>query len=524
MYRKCWLTLISSFVLYFGSFAQVIFDSPQMPTFNNLTTSDVTTGRPTLNWTPPTFDPQYYDPTGYIIYRKYVDILNPNGIYIAIDTVDNPAITTYTDNTTSFNDGRYSYAVASRGPTIPSQITLPHSNIFITSFYDSCFQKIDLSWEKYEGWGNHIEKYDVYIGDNPNPATYTLHTTLPGTINRLSILNVIQNRDYYFYIRAKKQNEALTTFSNLYYRRTTMPLHPTSMVIDSVIAGDTKVEIFFKIDQGTELTNFQVVRWEFPDSVKSIFTRKILHSFSDKTTEQYSDESDNWAARTRPFYYKIDALNSCPKIVKVSNHTNSITPNIHADDGMKNSVQWDELFIDKDIPSRASNYAVYKVIRYAYTNVALPPVNLPETDQLEMIDDVSGFEGQGYSIKFCYQIEAVERNTLGQTALLSRSRIQCVEIVPGVKMPDAIMPTDNTATYGSPRNIFAPTITFRATYTLNVYNRWGNIIFSGENKGWNGFLSSGELAKEGTYIYRLVVRTEGNKDVIKEGSFVVVYK
>ena len=33
---------------------------------------------------------------------------------------------------------------------------------------------------------------------------------------------------------------------------------------------------------------------------------------------------------------------------------------------------------------------------------------------------------------------------------------------------------------------------------------------------------NGELAKEGTYIYRLVVRTEGNKDVIKEGSFVVV--
>jgi len=519
MFRKCWLTFFLLFVFYHGSIAQVVFDSPKMPTLENLTTADITTGIPTLNWTPPTPDPQYYDPTGYIIYRKYYDALNPNGIYQAIDTVNDPAITTYTDNSgISFNNGRYTYAIASKGPTLPSQITDPHSNIFITSFYDSCFQKLDLSWTKYEGWGNRIEKYDVYIGYNANPATYTLHATLPGTTNRISIMNVVENSDYYFYVSAKKLNEPFTTFSNLYHRRTTMPVSPSFIKIDSIIGGDTKVKLYFNIDQTTELTNFQVVRWEFHDSIKSIFTSKTLHTFSDKTKNYYADSSDSWASRTRPFYYKIDALNTCPKIVKASNHTNSITPKVHADDGMKNSIRWDSLWVDKTI----NDAVVYRVTRFAYTNAALPPVYLPQTDKVELIDDVKQFEGQGYSIKFCYQIEAIERNTLLQTTMLSRSRIQCVDIIPGVRMPDAIMPNDTK--FVGIRNILAPTITFLATYSLSVYNRWGSLVFSGENKGWNGYLPNGELAKEGTYIYRLIVRTIGNKDVIKEGSFVVVYR
>jgi hypothetical protein len=297
------------------------------------------------------------------------------------------------------------------------------------------------------------------------------------------------------------------------------------MRVDSIVAEDQKVNIYFQIDPSTEITDFRVVRWENSDSVKSIFSKKELNKFSDPSITYFADSADSWAARTRPFYYKVDALNSCPKVVKITNHANSITPKVQSR-GMINNIQWDQLFIDT-ARENIGNYARYRVIRQAYTTTPLAPVYLPETDQLEITDDVHGFEGQGYSIQFCYRIEGFEINTSGDTVMLSRSRMQCTEIVPGVIMPDAIIPTDNShpnSATGNSRNTLVPIITFRANYTLSVYNRWGNLIFSGENEGWNGRLSNGQFAKEGAYVYRLVVHTSGNNDVIKTGNVTVIYK
>lgn len=520
MSRRCWILFIINVGLSLASYAQ-INDRPQWPTFDYLTI-DLTTGHPTLYWTPPVHDNKYPDPVGYIIYRKNIDPLNLDHA-IAIDSVLLGNITSYTDNLADGNKERLIYGIASKGPTYPSQRTSDHANIFVTSFYDSCNHKIDLSWTNYLGWGNRIEKYDVYISHNPPPAPFTLYKSIPGTDNNVSILNTIENKDYYVYVEAKKQNSTLITRSNLYYKRTNMPVHPASMFVDSIIAEDKRVNIYFKIDPNSGLNEYQVVRWENPDSVKSIFTKKILHTFSSPLKTLYADTVDSWAARTRPFYYKIDALNTCHKIVKVTNHANSITPKVVPEKGMQNRIKWDALYVDTAIHERKSNSVKYRVTRYAYKGDREEIKYLPETDQTEQIDDVQELKGEGYSIKFCYLIEAFERNTFGQITMFSQSRIQCVEIIPGVTMPDAIVPTSSTSGFGNSRNILAPVITFEADYTLSVYNRWGNLIFSGENKGWDGYLN-GQLAKEGTYIYRLVVHTLGNRDVIKEGSFVVINK
>ena len=196
-------------------------------------------------------------------------------------------------------------------------------------------------------------------------------------------------------------------------------------------------------------------------------------------------------------------------------------------DGMVNKIQWDQLFIDPERESKG-NHAVYSVIRYAdRASIPLNPAYIyPNPDELEVTDNVHDFEGKGYSIKFCYQIEGYEKNSFDDaTVMFSRSRIQCVEIIPGVIMPNAIIPTDishSNSPSGNNRNTLTPTITFVANYTLSIYNRWGNLIFNGENEGWNGRLAGGQLAKEGAYIYRLVVHTAGNRDVIKTGNVTVI--
>ncbi len=532
MNRYCWLIIILIVGYCIPAKSQT---QPKRPLSDSIyLTIDLNPGHhPTIYWAPPVFDPLYPNPTGYIIYKRIVNAINPlPGLRVPIDTVG-PGITSYTDNLSDGNIERLTYCLASLGPTRASEYTSYHSSIFIKSFYDSCYNQLKLSWDttNYLGWGNRIKKYDVYTSNSPNLASFSLLTSLPGNDPEVTITNVVENSDYYVYVKATKDTTGtggtpFVTTSNIFYKRTTMPIHPASMSIDSIIAEDKRINIYFKIDPTTGLKKFQVVRWEHPDSIKSIFSRKILHAFSDPTKTFYADTVDNWAARTRPFFYKIDALNTCLRIVKVSNHTNAITPNVLAGKGLKNKIEWDELYIDTAINEHKKDSVKYRVIRYAFRTAPEPPVFLPETDKLELIDDVNDLAGETdpYSIKFCYQIEATETDTVLKVVMFSRSRIQCVEIIPGVTMPDAIIPTDYTSNFGNSRNILVPIITFRADYSISVYNRWGNLIFYGENKGWNGYFSSGELAKEGTYIYRLVVHTLGNRDVIKEGSFVVIYK
>ncbi len=518
MNRISWLILF--LLLCFGIITKA--QKPQRPTLDYITI-DLTTGHPTIYWTPPPLGiPLFPDPTGYIIYKRIVDALSPLGRNEPIDTVL-PGVTSYTDLNSDGNTERLTYLIASNGPTEPSQLTSLHSNIFITPSYDTCNHRIKLDWLLYQGWNNETISPYYYLYDWTS-------STLIDSINKFAgnySVNVVENQNYYFYLKAKRNDKPFTTFSNLAHLETKMPKHPASMYIDSILAEDKKINIYFRIDPTTELTDFRVVRWENSDSIKSIFSKKELFRFSEPTKTYFADEADSWAARTRPFYYKVDALNICPKIVKVTNHSNSITPKVQSK-GMVNSIQWDQLFIDSSKVNKG-NYALYRVIRYAYKATPMPPVNLPLTDQLEITDDLHGpeFEGQGYLIKFCYQITGYEINTSNDTVMLSRSRIQCTEIVPGVTMPDAIIPTDNNhpnGITGSSRNILAPIITFVANYTLSVYNRWGNLIFNGENEGWNGQLSNGQLAKEGAYVYRLVVHTSGNSDVVKTGSVTVIYK
>ena len=522
MNRFKWLMVL--LIFSFSNVAKA--QKPQMPTLNYLTIN-LTNGNPTIYWTPPPLGiPLIPDPTGYIIYKRITDALSPLGRNEPIDTVL-PGITSYTDFSSSGNAERLTYLIASNGPTEPSQLTSLHSNIFITPKYDTCNNRIILEWELYKGWDNSkiYDYYYLYYGNTSNWATFALKDSINKFKGNYILNNVGENQLHYFYITAKRNDAPFITFSNLAFFDTKMPKHPSSMLVDSIIAEDKRVNIYFKIDPTTKLTDFRVIRWENSDSIKSIFSKKELYKFNDPTKTYYIDSSDSWTARTRPFYYKIDALNTCPKVVKITNHANSITPKVYSS-GMINTIQWDKLFIDT-VRENNGNYVRYRVIRYAYTTVPLPPVYLPDTDQIEITDDVHSFEGQGYSIQFCYQIEGNEVNLAGDTVMLSRSRIQCTEIVPGVIMPDAINPADYShpnAITGSNRNTLTPIITFKANYTLSIYNRWGNLIFNGENEGWNGHLSGGQLAKEGAYIYRLVVHTIGDRDVIKTGNVTVVYQ
>jgi flagellar hook assembly protein FlgD len=60
-------------------------------------------------------------------------------------------------------------------------------------------------------------------------------------------------------------------------------------------------------------------------------------------------------------------------------------------------------------------------------------------------------------------------------------------------------------------------------YKITIYNRIGEIVYSGTNVGWDGRMANGSLAREGTYVYRLEVELESTRKLVKTGNLNVVY-
>jgi len=54
---------------------------------------------------------------------------------------------------------------------------------------------------------------------------------------------------------------------------------------------------------------------------------------------------------------------------------------------------------------------------------------------------------------------------------------------------------------------------------MQVFDRWGKIVFSGERTTdlWNGIGPDGKESPQGTYAYRLIVNTRGGKEHVFNG-------
>jgi gliding motility-associated-like protein len=68
--------------------------------------------------------------------------------------------------------------------------------------------------------------------------------------------------------------------------------------------------------------------------------------------------------------------------------------------------------------------------------------------------------------------------------------------------------------------VFAP-IGIRFSYTLTIYNRWGELLFKGENLGWDG-RSNGELIPGGVYIYTITVTDSVHAKYYIKGTITVL--
>ncbi len=73
------------------------------------------------------------------------------------------------------------------------------------------------------------------------------------------------------------------------------------------------------------------------------------------------------------------------------------------------------------------------------------------------------------------------------------------------------------------RRIFRPVAEGVEKYRLEIYNRWGELIYVSEdvNKGWNGYVN-GKLVKQDVYIWRVTATFSDGRPLVKAGDITLL--
>jgi gliding motility-associated-like protein len=98
----------------------------------------------------------------------------------------------------------------------------------------------------------------------------------------------------------------------------------------------------------------------------------------------------------------------------------------------------------------------------------------------------------------------------------------CVSVTKdyGIFIPNAFTPNGD-----SDNELFLPVGFGIESYNITMYDKWGNPVFksSEEHKAWDGKVK-GKPAEQDVYVYRIVIKTMGNLDIVKVGHVTLLGK
>lgn len=386
--------------------------------------------------------------------------------------------------------------------TASTTYKIPHQTIFTTLDYDSCEAKINLRWNKYQGWDNNIDGYKIYS---------TLSGSQVGTVDAgdttFTISNVHSNQLYSYYVVATHSNGSFNSLSNADSIFTTTMNPPAFIEAQSVtVQQNTAVEIVFSIDPNSQLHNFQLLR-SLDANGNFTLVREYTHYTSNTLVASESSQFQSTV------YYRLQSMNNCNNKTTESNIATVIVPS-YALNGQQVNLSWTDYL---SWPQGVLVYDVYRTIG----NEPRVLINTLTPNNKQYSDDLSNLSGQQLPGNICYAIESVS-NPDGFGATYKAASISvCIDVASQVFVPEAFTPNgDGLNDEFQPYFAFLP-----AAYRMLIYNRYGFKVFETNEitTGWNGIVKNKIKAPEGAYIYFITFETSAGNKIEKRGNFTLIY-
>lgn len=364
------------------------------------------------------------------------------------------------------------------GPAIKS-----HCNIYLRAL-DTFLGATQLRWTHYEGWDRRLS-YDIYR-KHPDSINFMRLASVNGSTN-VYIDDSLCDFNYCYYVICNNRNGIWKTRSNNACNVPNIAPPQVAPVIDYITV------------RNKELTE---IKWHMPPSNKAmldyytIFRSDGVNGPQGKIVgrsamQMYFDA--NVKTEETPYTYRLRTTDICGYSSPLSVPSNSI----HL--GGKNVndtvlitwnpyVYWNKGVSSYIIEMRDNNYQLNEVARVAgnVTDFSLNSLTLDITDSL------------------CFRIIALEDSTAIDS---SYSNIGCIAPKSRVYVPTAFSPNgDGLNEQFKPVSIFLYNDKGNTIYdyTFEIYNRWGEKLFSAEdvNDAWDGTYKN-KPVPGGMYLWRV---------------------
>lgn len=204
---------------------------------------------------------------------------------------------------------------------------------------------------------------------------------------------------------------------------------------------------------------------------------------------------------TAPFLYSIDYRDECNNVSSASNGTSPIFLNAEFISGNEHTLAWTSYIgWEEEEPVYFVEQRSGEDGNWNRQEVASGIFSFP----LE-IEEVSNF----------FRVVAVSAIDPNRTSVSNEVFIEKNVLV---EIPTAFTPNDDGT--NDTFRVIAEDIT---NFSIFIFNRWGEMVFQSEdiNQGWNGTYL-GKKMRDGTFTYRVSYETEGGKQQVRTGSFVLI--
>ncbi len=404
----------------------------------------------------------------------------PSGIITSIATLNGINSTSYgyTVNVASTGwVGLYVSAIDSCN-NISTFDNLPRT-MFLTTTYDSCSFKTNLSWTPYGNMPKGILEYRIYYSVNGSAFLQVGATTQTNFTHS----NVQASANCCYFIRVINTDKTITSSSNRVCFFSKQPLSPSFVYITSASVLDKKsVQLKLFIDTSKKSSSITIYR-----STNNINFNRITNA-AFNNTPFYTIIDDNADTKHTFYYYKAVINDACGNERIQSQVVKTILLKVQDDN--------EEIFIKHlcwtnylGFNGGVSGYNIYRVVNDIQNTTPIASKGPTDTT---FTDDVNEEAPNGSKIE--YVIEALEG--IGDSygfAETSKSNLQDIYIEGRLFVPSAFAPNGKN-------KVWLPITHFidKTEYNVSIFNRWGVKLFetNDDTKGWDGINATPDV-----YVY-----------------------